>query len=126
MATPITETQEAFNALSTFFSNVATYLLTGGVPPEPENLTGSLEFPELLTFSTSQAERASGFEVGSSQESIATCWSVTREFGMASQRKGSIYNSMSGEATDEATFYDQFGSFLNGVMSGSPSNGSQC
>lgn len=126
MATPITETRTAFSALKAFFEGLSSYALSGGTSPDPSTLSSSMKYEELLSFSTSQAERASGFEVGSSQEAIATCYCTERELGMATQRKTSIYNSLSGELGEEATFYSQAGDFYAGVIAGSPTGGSQC
>lgn len=121
-----TEISTGFEALSNFFKAQETYLLTGGLPPDPRLLYLSLEYPELLTYCTSQVIEGAGYEIGAAQEAIATIAAALREISMATGTKTNMYLGHTSELGDEDLFYTQAKDFYIGVLKGGPTSGSQC
>lgn len=121
-----TEIESIFSNISQYFSDVNNYLLSGGTPPELTGVLANLEYPELLTFVDSLAESGAGYSIGAAQEAIHTAVAASREIFISGLRKSELYVTCAGDAAEEATFYNQSGSFYAGVVAGSPTNGSQC
>lgn len=122
----ITEITTGFDALINFIKAQETYLLSGGTPPDPRLLYLSLEYPELLTYCTSQVIEGAGYEIGVAQEAIATIAASLREIGMASKNKTEIYIGLPPGLSKEQIFYSQSKDFYIGVLKGNPTSGSQC
>lgn len=122
--TALTENDTFFEALATFFKDRAEYLLTGGSPPSLSGVTGSLSYPELLSYLNNNLSRPSTFSLGAAEESLFTMAAIRREIDMAVLSKGSIYGDISSVEGDDSNYYASLGSFLSGVLSGSSTNGS--
>jgi hypothetical protein len=122
----IDECQNIFNNLSDFMSATSNYINTGATFPTLTAVSNNLIYTDLVTFATSQTERAAGYSIGAAQEAISTAAGIGREMDMAVLVKSSIYSNMQSDFIDESNFYNQAGYYFTGVMSGNPTSGSQC
>lgn len=119
----LSEIDAAFLALSNYFSDQAQYLSTGGTPPNTAAING-LSCIELIGTSVNNSNNSADFSIGSSQESASIIVAIQREIAMATGTKSALYLSQYSELQGEADFYSSSGSFLSGVASGAPTNGS--
>lgn len=120
----IAEVDTIFNSISEFYGDQSDYLISGGTLPLLADIN-SLEYIELLSYVNNASQYSSGFEIGSAQEAIYTAVALSRELDMATNRKTSIYNSITAELEREKTFYSESGVFFSGVVGGSSTGGSR-
>ena len=122
----VSEITDGFDLLSGYFDDLRQYLISGGTPTDPNDLSGVLDYANLLTYCLDEAQQGAGFAVGAAQEAIATFVGVERELGLAVLTKAEIYANQQSDNQDESKFYGQAGAFFSGVVKGAPTNGSQC
>ncbi len=124
MSTPLVECQDSLTAIAQFHADCATYLNSGGTPPELSSVTDVLDYSESLTHCVGQISSSGEFSTGAVQESMSFIASVGREMDMASRGKVILFLGAAAEYAEESTFYAQSRDFYIGVMKGGPTNGS--
>jgi hypothetical protein len=120
-----TEIEAGIGALETYFQSLGQYLSGTGSLPDTSTIDTD-KYEDLVTFCTSQAERAAGFPIGAAQEVVHSLASVSREIAMADYSKAEIFTAAAAEAAEESTYYANFKTYSIGVLKGTPTNGSQC
>lgn len=121
----VTETLSVYNSLSTYFQSMISSVQLSNASPNPSTLVSGMLTDELLTYSVKHAESGSSYAIGAAQESISTAESILRELDIAGLTKSSIYNNILSNYADEARFYKETGMYNRGVLTGSPTSGSQ-
>lgn len=125
MATAVTQAQDGFDTLSSYFDDLSQYYTDGTGQPDQLDLL-ALNFDEILSFVTENSARSADFSIGAGIESIHHFLAVDREIGMGTLGKTSIYLSAVSEFDEEGGFHDQNAAFFSGVLKGAPTTGSQC
>lgn len=126
MSSAVEQCRDGFQFLSDYFLDVQQYLSDGVTLPDPFSLYDSLSFEELLTHVITSMDSSADFSIGASIESVNHFVGVERELSMVESGKTAIYLSAISEAKKESDFLTQNSTFLSNVISGAPTNGSQC
>lgn len=123
--TLIEECRSGLDAIRDFYEAQATYLTSGGTPPDPVSTLGELPYENLLTFSYSASQETGDYSVGLSSELVAEFSALTREIEMASATKASLYTDAASESLQEADIYAQSSGYHAGVLGGARTTGSK-
>jgi hypothetical protein len=99
------QAQNIYNSLAKYFSDMTTYLCSGGACPDFNDYVGTIDFSELHRVTAMAQSGSSNYPNGAAIESIHHITSVLREFALRTKNKAQYYGDGQGEATDESNYY---------------------
>lgn len=120
-----TEVEDIYTTLSNFNESDGQYLLSGGVPPNPNSLAPNFTYSELMTLCLTSIDEQANYVIGVSQDVIAEGAANLREIDISTLTKTAIYTNRISEAEDDVEFLDKTKNFILGILRGGNTNGSQ-
>jgi hypothetical protein len=124
----VVQTTTAFNQLSQYFSDLASYLNTGSSYPSASDYIENLDYSELFNISSLNQKGSSNYANGAAIETIHHIIAVQRELGMSGATKFQHYSNGGSDGTEESDYYaslsSQFGYVISGLGAAAVADGS--
>src|SRR5579859_2539838 len=99
------QAQTIYNQLAKYFSDMTTYLQSGGACPNFSTYLTGVDYSELHRMTDQSQSGSANYPNGAAIESIHHITAVIREFGILTKSKADYYADGMNDSTDESNYY---------------------
>jgi hypothetical protein len=117
------QTQNIYNALAQYFSDMTNYQLNGGACPDFNTYITSISYTEIHRTTSMAQSGSSNYPNGAAIESIHHIASVLREFAIRTKSKADYYSDSITDMTNESNYYSTLKTYMVSTLSGSVTPG---
>jgi hypothetical protein len=112
------QSNTAYTAFSTFFSQVNAYLAGGSTCPDFSDLAGTLDYSVLHTSAVSDQSNNANYPAAAAVENTHHIAAVLREFGMRTKTKANYYTDGQSDSLNESNYYTAMTSYYGNMLQG--------
>jgi hypothetical protein len=112
------QTQTIYTQLAQYFTDMNTYLASGGACPDFTTYISSIDYSEIHRVTSLSQASSANYPNGAAIESAHHIMAVIREFALRTKSKADYYGDGQADSSSEANYYSTVKTSMVSMISG--------